>query len=275
MQVDLLGSVAVHWMGGPPHPIKASKVRAMLATLALEVGKTVSRSELADELWGTAPVGNVCNALQANATRLRKALEPFRDCRADCDARHAPVVRSVHNGYLLDLPSDAVDVNRFNQHAKQGNALVRDQPRQAIAQLECALDLWQGSALLDAGDGLRCRSAAVRLEQARLSVWEDLIAARIILREGRLVIAQLHQLGEQYPLHERFCEQLMLVLYRTGRQSDALEAFHQVRHRLDTELGLEPSRPLRRRYQEILAQDPGLLAEDVVWRWREEYSMQH
>lgn len=271
MQIDLLGSIAVRRLGGPRHEIKASKVRAMLATLALNVGKTVSRAELAEELWGEQLVGNVGNALQANATRLRKVLEPVRE--PGYDGNVSPLIRAVHHGYLLDLPSEAVDTVRFQRLASEGAALIQERPRQAIALLECALDLWQGAALLDAGDGLRCRSAAIRLEQARLTVWEDLVTARIILREGRVVIANLRQLIELYPLHERFCEQLMLALYRSGRQGDALETFHILRRRLMEELGVEPSQPLRRRYQEILNQDPALLTESVVWRWREEVSL--
>lgn len=278
MQIDLLGSTVIRIPGEPSQEVRASKVRAMLATLALDVGRTVSCSELADELWGERPIGNVGNALQANATRLRKVLDALRP-----GSRHgsgpeltsqAPLVRSVHNGYMLDLPSESVDAVRFQRLAREGATQIREDPRRAIELFECALDLWRGSALVDAGDGVRCRSAAARLEQARLTVWEDLVTARIILREGRVVIGHLRQLIEQHPLHERFCEQLMLALYRSGQQGDALASFHRLRRQLDDDLGVTPGKSIRLRYNEILSQDPGLFADSVVWRWRDEFTRQ-
>nr|BAG84243.1 putative transcriptional regulator [Streptomyces griseoviridis] len=209
--------------------------------------------ELADELWAGHPVGNTRNALQAHATRLRKVLdEPSRRLRGDT------VLRAVRNGYLLDVPPDCVDGNRFLDLAAQGAAELYTRPERALELLQAALRLWRGPALLDAGDGLRCRSAAALFEERRLTVWEDLISARLALGDESRAIAELRQLVAQHPLRERFCELLMLALYRSGRQGDALELFRTTHQRLDEELGVQPGVELQRRHAEILSQNPAL-----------------
>jgi DNA-binding SARP family transcriptional activator len=257
VQIGILGTVSVT-VDGQQHEIRASKVRAMLATLALEAGRAISHEELADELWSGQPLGNVRNALQANATRLRRVL----------DGPGPPPLRSLRNGYLLDIPRENVDADRFLVLAGQGAMALRDDPGHALELLHAALQLWRGPALLDAGDGLRCRAAAALFDERRLAVWEDLISARLAIGDDRRAVAELRQLVGQHPLHERFRDQLMLALYRTGRQSDALELFHQTRRLLDQELGLRPSVSLQRRYVEILAQDPALTLPSAVWPGR-------
>ena len=252
MQIDILGPVSVT-VGEGRRTVQANKPRAMLATLAAEAGRAVSLVDLADELWPGHQLGNARNALQAHATRLRKVLDA-PDGREQGDT----VLRAVRNGYLLDIPADCVDGNRFLTLAAQGGALVNTEPHRALTLLQSALRLWRGPALLDAGDGLRCRSAAALFEERRLTVWEDLASARLAIGDERQAAAELHQLVAQYPLRERFCEQLMLALYRCGRQGDALEQFHHFRRRLDEELGLRPGIPLQRRHAEILAHDPTL-----------------
>ncbi len=136
--------------------------------------------------------------------------------------------------------------------------------------MQAGLHLFRGPALLDAGDGLRCRSAAALFDERRLAVWEDLISARLAIGDERRAVAELKQLVGQHPLHERFRDQLMLALYRSGRQSDALELFHQTRRLLDQELGLRPGLALQRRYAEILAQDPALTLPSAVWTGQRE-----
>lgn len=254
MQIGILGTVSVT-VSGKQHEIRASKVRAMLATLALDAGRAISHLELVDELWSGQPLGNARNALQAHATRLRRVL----------DGPGPTPLRSVRNGYLLDIPHDSIDGNRFLVLAAQGAAALRDHPERALELLQAGLQLFRGPALLDAGDGLRCRAAAALFDERRLAVWEDLISARLAIGDERRAVAELKQLVGQHPLHERFRDQLMLGLYRSGRQSDALELFHQTRRLLDKELGLRPGLPLQRRYVEILAQDPALTLPSAVW----------
>lgn len=254
MQIGILGTVFVT-VSGKQHEIRASKVRTMLATLALEAGRAISHVELVDELWSGQPLGNARNALQAHATRLRRVL-----------ARQGPSpLRSVGNGYLLDIPRESIDGNSFLDLAAQGATALPHRPERAMELLHAGLQLWRGPALLDAGDGLRCRAAAALFDERRLTVWEDLISARLSVGDERRAVPELRQLVAQHPLHERFRDQLMLALYRSGRQGDALELFHQTRRLLDSELGLRPGIPLQRRYAEILSHDPALTLPSAVW----------
>lgn len=257
MDIDILGPLSVSH-SGCTYGVRASKVRAMLATLALDAGHVVSHLELADELWSGEPVGNPRNALQAHATRVRRVL-------GDSAGGSAAVLRAVPNGYLLNVPQDQVDGNRFLDLALRGADALPDAPGSALRHLDAALGLWRGPALLDAGDGLRCRSASALFEERRLTVWEDLVGARLMLGEESRAIAELRKLTAQYPLRERFCELLMLALYRSGRQSDALEVFRLTQRRLDEELGVRPAAPLQRRHAEVLAHDPVLSHADAMW----------
>lgn len=260
MYIDLLGTVSVTDLNGKRQEIRANKVRALLATLSLEAGRAISHIELTEELWSGRALGNTRNALQAHATRLRKVLG-----RALSLPDGATALRAVRGGYLLDVPREAVDGNRFLDLAARGAAELPDSPERALPLLQDALMLWRGPALLDASDGLRCRSAAALFEERRLTVWEDLISARLSMRDERHAIAELQQLVAKYPMRERFCEQLMLALYRSGRQGDAVELFHWTRRRLDDELGVRPGLPLQRRFAEILDQDPALTLPSAVW----------
>lgn len=252
MNINLLGTVSVT-ISGKRQEIRANKVRTMLATLAIDAGRAISHVELADELWAGRSLTNTRNALQAHATRLRRVLD-----RSATGPGGTTVLRAVRNGYLLDVPRESVDANRFLDLASQGSAALPHDPATAVERLEAGLRLWYGPALLDACDGLRCRSAATLFEERRLTVWEDLIDARLKMGDERQAITELQQLVAKHPMRERFCEQLMLALYRAGRQGDALELFHWTRRRLDEELGVQPGLPLRRRYTEILNQDPAL-----------------
>lgn len=262
MDINLLGTVSVT-VNGDRQEIRANKVRAMLATLALEAGRAISHVELADELWAGQALRNPRNALQAHATRLRKVLSG-----SSSRFRGKAVLRSVHNGYLLDVPRESIDGNRFLDLAAEGADALPGDPQKALELLQAGLRLWRGPALLDACDGLRCRSAAALFEERRLTVWEDLIGARLLMGDERHAIAELQQLVAKYPMRERFCEQLMIALYRSGRQGDALELFHWTRRRLDEELGVQPGVPLQKRYTEILAQDPVLAHPLSTWKAR-------
>ncbi|OEV02430.1 AfsR/SARP family transcriptional regulator [Streptomyces oceani] len=258
MQIDILGSVTVT-VGEQTREVRAAKVRTMLATLALEARRAISCPELADELWADHEISNTANALQAHATRVRKVLDgPSR-------TRSASLLRSVPGGYLLDIPADRVDSHRFLQLASDGAAALTANPERARVLFESALGIWRGPALLDAGDGLRCRSAATLFEERRLTVRELLASARLALGDEARAIAELQRLVAQHPLSERFCELLMLALYRAGRQSDALYLFRSTQRRLDEELGVRPGDSLQRRYSEILTQDPALVRSDALW----------
>ncbi len=264
MQINILGSVSIS-TNEKHRTIRANKVRAFLALLALEAGRAVSNEDLADELWSGHLVGNTRNALQAHATRLRKVILGSAQQR-----QGASVLRAVHNGYLLEVPPECVDSNRFLDLAARGAAELPVRPDRSLVLLQQALALWQGPALLDAGDGLRARSAAALLDERRLTAWENLVSAYLAVGDDGGAIAELRQLVARYPLRERFCELLMLALYRTGRQGEALDLFQWTRRRLDEELGIQPGVPLQRRHTEILAQDPALTLPSAVMSSRRE-----
>lgn len=246
MEIELLGSVSLRH-AKRTFGVASRKVRTVLALLALSPDLPLSLDVLADELWADKPVANVRNALQANIARLRKLLV---DATGERD-----IVRTVSSGYLLNVPRDAVDAQRFLDRAARGAALLDTDPPEAITLLGEALRLWRGPALLDVADGTRCRMAAEQLNERRLTVQEDLIAARLRVGEHRGLAHDLRQLVAENPARERLSEYLMLSLYRDGRQSEAVSVFHRTRQWLSTELGLEPGPGLRRLYQSILLQD--------------------
>ncbi|MFF4399818.1 BTAD domain-containing putative transcriptional regulator [Streptomyces sp. NPDC001480] len=225
----------------------------MLTMLALNAGQVVAFDELIDELWGEAPLKNTRNALQANVKRMRKSLVEL-----GLEGPDQTLIRTVDNGYMLDVPDDALDAHRFLRMAERGAGLVNERPLEARDVLRESLAMWRGPALLDVSDGPRCRAVALRLDEQRKTAREDLIEAQLRAGEAGVVVAELKQLLAQYPERERFSEQLMIALYRCGRQSEAVDIFHRTRRWLDEELGLQPSRRLHTLYQAILMQDPSL-----------------
>ncbi|WP_084725482.1 AfsR/SARP family transcriptional regulator [Streptacidiphilus melanogenes] len=252
MYVAILGPLRVG-AGNTSAILGAKKIRATLAMLALRAGQVVSFDELIDELWGETPLKNARNALQANVTRMRRSLGQL-----GLDSGEQGVVRTVGNGYLLSMPATSLDANRFLQQVREGHDLVGCQPEKAAERLRGSLAMWHGPALVDVGDGPRCRAAALRLDEQRRLAHEDLISAQLASGEAGAVVPELRQLHAEHPERERFSEQLMLALYRTGRQSEAIDIFHRTRRRLDEELGLLPGRELNRLYQAILTQDASL-----------------
>ncbi|MFE3323812.1 BTAD domain-containing putative transcriptional regulator [Streptomyces sp. NPDC059176] len=233
--------------------IGANRVRTLLAVLGLTPREVVSIDFLVEELFGEIPSKNPKNALQANIRRLRSFLEQTTGVPGNL------LVRTSNNGYLLDLPSEAVDARRFEALAAKGAGLVRDRPLEAIAVLEEALRLWRGPALLDVAGGHRCRTQASLLNNQRVASLEDLYGARLAVGvDDRNTVQGLEQLAAEHPERERISELLMLALYRTGRQGEALAAFQRVRSWLKSELGLEPGKSMRRIQQAILAQDPAI-----------------
>lgn len=252
MHISILGPLLIG-DGQRTVGLRAKKNRVMLTMLALNAGQVVAFDELIDELWGEAPLKNARNALQANVKRMRKSLAELGLERPDQE-----LIRTVDNGYMLDVSEQEVDAYRFLRTAEKGANLVKDRPYEAMETLRGALAMWRGPALLDTSDGPWCRAVALRLDEQRKTAREDLISAQLQAGEAKTVVAELKQLLGQYPERERFSEQLMIALYRCGRQSEAVDIFHRTRKWLDDELGLKPSRRLHHLYQAILMQDPSL-----------------
>ncbi|MFD5655095.1 MULTISPECIES: BTAD domain-containing putative transcriptional regulator [unclassified Streptomyces] len=227
----------------------SKRLKAILALLALSPGRTIQADQLEDELWEGRTLTNARNALQAGVGRLRKHLGSITGRRGD------ELIRTVGGGYQLDVPAGAVDAHRFRDQARSGADLVAGDPALAAVVLESALALWRGPALRDVHDGLRVRIAAADLEEQRITVYEDLITARLAVDPHRIPLPELRRAAADHPERERLSELLMLALYHAGRQAEALQVFHRARRRLADDMGLEPGRALHRAYQAILEQD--------------------
>ncbi|MCU1686666.1 MAG: Transcriptional regulator, family [Amycolatopsis sp.] len=253
MEIQILGPLSLA-RDGTARDVGSARVRTVLAMLSFTPGTALSANQLVDELWPDRAIGNTRNALQANVVRLRKLLESVSGVRGDI------LVRTTSVGYLLDVPADAVDAHRFLDLAERGARNVTREPELAVEQLESALRLWRGPALFDVAGGHRCQGEATLLDERRLAAREDLIAAKLATGGERVVVSELKQLVAEHPERERFSEQLMIALYRSGRQAEAVDVFHYARKWLDRELGLEPGRPLRQLYHSILNQDQLLSA---------------
>jgi DNA-binding SARP family transcriptional activator len=245
----ILGPLEV-WQAGRRLPLSGEKRRALLALLLLNTGRVVASERLIDELWGNDPPETGAKALQMHVSLLRKALET---------AGGQDIVVTRPPGYVMDLDPDAVDLHRFERLTREGEAaLRRGDSEEASERLSGALALWRGPALAEFGFAPFARAAARRLEELRLAALEARIEADLALgRHGELV-AELEELIAEHPFRERLRGQLMLALYRAGRQADALALYQTTRHALAEELGIEPGEKLRDLHRAILRHDPEL-----------------
>lgn len=227
-----------------------SKQRALLAVLLLHAGEVVSTDRLIDELWGELPPSTAAHTIQVFVSRLRKLL-------ASVDPEPRILTRAP--GYLLRVERDELDLHRVERLVRAGReALADGQPERASALLAEAVSLWRGPSLADFAYEPFAQAAVARLDELRLAALEERIEADLAGgRHGELV-AELEALVREHPLRERLRGQLMLALYRSGRQADALEAFQQARRVLVEELGIEPSPALQNLERSILRQAPEL-----------------
>ena len=246
LDVGLLGSLEVR-RDDEQVRIAAPKQRALLALLALDVGRVVSADELADRLWGGSPPDSAATALQVYISQLRKLLG-------------ADVILTRRPGYLLDVAPDAVDTVRFERLVAEGRALLAaGDPDSAEVVLTEALSSWHGDALAEFVYEDWAAAPVRRLEELRLVALEDRIEAQLLLGRGADLTGELEALVGEHPLRERLRGQHMLALYRAGRQADALSAFQAARYALVEELGIDPSPALVELERQILQQDPTLL----------------
>jgi DNA-binding SARP family transcriptional activator len=221
------------------------KPRALLALLLLEPRKALPRERLVDELWGDYPPETAAKAVQVFAGRLRKAL---------------PTLPLVTRGsaYVLDVDRGQIDRDRFEDRvAEAREAAAGGATEQAADLLREALEFWRGPALADVDEPF-ARAAAAMLEAQRLGAIEERIDADLALGRHQRLVHELEALADEHPLREGIRAQLMLALYRSGRQAEALDAYAVARRTLVDELGLEPSRELQRLQQRILSHDSSL-----------------
>ena len=245
MDFRVLGSLEVV-DGGREIPLGGAKQRAVLAILLLHAGEVVSVDRLVDELWGERPPDTATKTVQVYVSRLRKALGDG-------------VLLTRGGGYLLDLDPKQLDANRFERLVAEGQAaLARGDARTAGELLRQALALWRGPPLADfAYDGF-AQTEIARLDELRLAALEARIEADLADGRHAALVPELEALVSDHPARERLRGQLMLALYRSGRQSEALESYQDARRALAEELGLEPSRDLQALQRAILGQDPAL-----------------
>jgi DNA-binding SARP family transcriptional activator/class 3 adenylate cyclase len=251
VQVRLLGPVGAS-RDGADLRIGATKQRMVLATLALRVGETVSADVLIDVLWGERPPPTAHKALQVNISQLRKILDTGRGERN--------VIQTTPGGYRLDLAPDALDLTRFEQLWERARQDLAAAGHDVVETLRQALSLWRGDALSDLRYEQAFEADAARLEEMRLAAREDLIDAQLAAGEHAHLVSELERLVAAHPLRERLRGQLMLALYRSGRQADALSAFRAARDALIDQLGIDPSPALTELERRILNQDETLQA---------------
>ncbi|WP_059007596.1 BTAD domain-containing putative transcriptional regulator [Streptomyces specialis] len=249
MRFGVLGPLAVWTADGRPVRVPELKVRALLADLLVHGGGPVSADRLADDLWGDDPPGNPANTLQTKVSQLRRALD-----LAEPGARDLVVHRP--GGYVLRVPADAVDAARFT--ALLDRARAEREPRVTADLLSEALGEWRGPAYADFRDAAFAGPAAARLEEQRLTALEERAEIRLDLGEHSLLADELGELVAEYPLRERLRAAHLRALYRAGRQTEALAAYEELRHRLADELGLDPGPALVAVQRAILTQDPAL-----------------
>jgi DNA-binding SARP family transcriptional activator len=249
LEFRILGPLEVVAERGPI-PLGAPKQRATLSILLLSRNRVVSVDRLADDLYaGAAPVTAVTQ-VQRQISELRKALGP------------ASGIETRSPGYLIHLSSDQLDLTRFERCAEEGSqALARGEAKRAVDLLREGLGLWRGTALADLAYESFAQRAIERLEELQLTVLEQRIEAELVLGRHRELVGELEQLAREHPLRERLSGQLMLALYRSGRQTEALQVYARTRERLVTEFGIEPTRGLHELERAILAQDASLQPE--------------
>jgi YVTN family beta-propeller protein len=226
-------------------PIKGRKPQALLALLLLNAGEVVSRERLIDELWGDDPPPTASKTLQVHVSRLRRELGD------------AVVTRG--GGYLIHVEPGELDLERFTRLVDEGRrAMAAGEPGPAEERLREALELWRGPPFAQLGDDAFARIEGERLADLRLDAVEERIEAELALGRQSEVIGELEALVARHPYRERPRAQLMLALYREGRQAEALDAYRDARSVLVEGLGIEPGPRLREMHSAILAQDPAL-----------------
>jgi DNA-binding SARP family transcriptional activator len=229
--------------GGQPIELGGSRQRALLALLLTRANEVVSTDRLIDDLWGARPPKTAANALQYHVSRLRKAL-------AGSEA-----IVTMPPGYLIRVAPGELDLLRFEHLVAEAK---RSLPERRATLLREALGLWRGPALADLANEQFAQAEIRRLEELRLAALERRLDAELELGGSVELVAELEALVHENPLREPLRAQLMVALYRSGRQADALDVYRETRRLLVDELGVEPGPALQGLEQAILRQDPEL-----------------
>ncbi len=249
MEFRILGSLEVR-SGDRVVPLRGGRHRALLAVLLLHPNEVVSSDRLVDELWGEQPPSSARQMVKGYVSDLRRDLEA--DGERSCIFTRAP-------GYVAELERSQLDATRFEAlftHAS--DALAAKRHREAAAQLRDALALWRGPALVEFAYEPFAQNTIARLEDLRLVAVEHRIAADLELGRHAELVGELEALVLEHRFRERLRELLMLALYRSGRQAEALEVYQTTRAVWVEELGIDPGPAMQRLEQKILRQDPSI-----------------
>jgi DNA-binding SARP family transcriptional activator len=243
MEFRILGPLEV-LDGDRTLELSGQRQRSLLALLLLHANQVVSSSRLIEELWPDEASESHAGALQASVSRLRKSLGPA-----------AELLVTLPTGYVIRPAPGQLDLDRFERLVEEAGAA---EPPEAAEKLREALALWRGPALADFAYEPFAQAAIGRLEEVHLLAVEMRIDADLALGRHAALVAELDALAAEHPLRERLRGQLMLALYRSGRQAEALAAYQSARSTLVDELGIEPSSALQELERSILRQDPAL-----------------
>ena len=245
MEFRILGPLEVSHEGRPVR-IRGVKERALLAILLLHANETVSVDRLIDELWDDRPPVTARKSLQVRVAGLRRVLPDG-------------ILFTRGGGYSISIAGDQLDLHRFERLLSEGRELLAEGDATAAARaLADAISLWRGPALADFAYESFAQLEIARLEELRLAALELRIDAQLALGLHAPVVAELEDLVVAHPLRERLRGQLMLALYRGGRQAEALAVYERTRKQLVAELGIEPGPAMRQLQQSILRQDSSL-----------------
>ncbi len=253
MDFRLLGPIEVVGDGDVELRIGTGRQRALLGLLVLHANEAVSRERLVDELWGSPPPPTAHKMLHNQVSSLRQALG--RNGRLE----------TLGSAYRLNVERGELDVDRFESLLTAGRAQLDGDPEVAAATLRRALALWRGPPLADLAHESFAQPEIGRLEERRSTAFEARVEAELALGRHEDLVSELEAAVAREPLREHLRAQLMLALYRCGRQADALEEYRRARATLVEEIGVEPGAELRSLQTAILAQDPEL---DATWARR-------
>ena len=252
MDFRILGSFEALDEGQVVTP-RGAKQRALLALFLLHPNETLRTDWLIDELWGQRPPTTASKTVQVHVSHLRKALAHGGDGGSD------GLIVTRERGYEMRLDPAHLDSRRFEALLAEGRGeLAAGRPERAVSTLEQALSLWSGPPLAELAYESFAGREIARLDDLRVTAFEQLIEAKLRLGRHEEVVPQLEALIPEHPYRERLRAHLMLALYRCDRQADALQAYHDARRTLIGELGIEPGERLRELERAILAQDPAL-----------------
>jgi DNA-binding SARP family transcriptional activator/Tol biopolymer transport system component/tRNA A-37 threonylcarbamoyl transferase component Bud32 len=249
MEFRILGPLEVS-SGDGPLKLGGPKQRAVLAHLILRANHPVPIERLIDGLWGEEPPETAKNTLQTYVYRLRQMLGEDR-------------IASDGGGYVLRAEANEIDAARFEAMVRSAKAEIEAEPSRAATELTDALALWRGSPLSDLSEEPSLRGEIARLQELHLSATEHRISAEIAMGGRSTVVSELEALTARYPLRERMWANLILALYRLGRQAEALATYQRAREVLADELGAEPSAELQHLHEQILRHDPALGAQEA------------